>query len=203
MEQLVLTFKENFVYDLVWFVVSTLALVVLLPRYIEQRPIRRMIASRIARVHQTLRAYLTSLVPDPPTERSGDHTGELADLKNAIHHMMDVPNHFTIALWGDVGSSYFQYRMMATNVAATSALAAGDYDDFFRSIFFTNANIPSSSIAELNQSYELAQKDLGGDIHNVPAMQVLVAPWTSAEVECVAAAYATLRGNGDWSTPAK
>lgn len=202
------TFSETFLNELAWFIISTVLLVILLPKYIDwrqyrnQKTIRRMIASRISRMHQSLKSYILSSRrdlknPQDPEERQQ----ALVDLKNAVHHLMAVPNHFTSALGGKIGGAYFNYRVISTNVSATIALALGDYDKFFSDIFFTHATIPTSSIGSLNTAYGVALSELGSDIHSVEAMQPVLPAWSSDDVIDLEIRYAALHRDHGFETP--
>jgi hypothetical protein len=197
-------FQQNLLDNLLWFVISTVILVIILPIYIDwreyknRRTVRRMIASRISRVVEMIVPYLEagSTKANTTRENSAD------DLKNAIHHMMDVPEHFPNALTGKVGQTYYTFRVVSTNVAATAAIALKDYDRFFRDIFFTHAVVPLSSIRELDQAYKAALRALGNDIYAVEAMQPVMRGWKSDEIPKLEAMYVSLHNQRARTTPA-
>ena len=197
-QRAVTTFQNNVVYDLLSYFLGMAILLVAIPSVIDYRqfrkqlPIRRMIASRISRVHLTLERYI-SFIAEHPDKTNVKYQRYLDDYKNAIHHMMDVPRHFSIALGGNVGSAYYNYRVLATNVGATAARAVGDYDTFFENIFFTNAIIPPSSIREVHEQYMKCLEIFGKDINTIETMQPVVSSWSEKLVGELESSYAQIR----------
>ncbi len=204
MEHFYKNFSETFFSNFAWFVISTVVIVILLPiysdwrRFRKQKLIRRMVGSRISRVNECLRAYLNAI---HNVENKFERTQELLDLYNAIHHMMEVPKHFTSALWGEVGRSYYEFRVISTNIAATATLAMNDYDKYFTDIFFTHAKIPASSIKELDETYRACLQALGEDIHTAKVMQPVINAWSKSDIDVLENVYSSLHKGHNKQTP--
>nr|WP_281720872.1 hypothetical protein [Nitrosomonas nitrosa] len=143
-----------------------------------------MIAARLARVHETFFEYAKYLKDNIEAGKLVDPESDpKVELGNAIHHMMEVPKHFSVALKGDVADAYFQYRILTTCGSGYFAVKANDYNGIFPRIFFSRVNIFKPEPVDINKSYKRALRLLGRNIWQVAAYQNYVAPWTKADIK--------------------
>ncbi len=183
-------FLSNFTNDFFWFVFSAAVLSFLLPRVIEvrayrkQRRARRMIAARIARVHDHIYGYAEYLKTRIENGQPIDPNSEPKILLgNALYHLMDVPKHFSVALRGNVADAYFEYRILTTCGSAFIATQANDYNGIFQEIFFSKIDTFLPDPVQLNNSYKRIMRHLGRDIWEVQAMQDYVKPWDKKTIK--------------------